>query len=232
MEASSVRRLLRIRSSRIRPAESSTRRIQKGSCRMPPVASVAKAEAISSGLTPEVPRATDGTEASGLLIPQRRAASITAPVPDALHQLGGDRVHAAGQRALQDHRPLVLAAEVPRRPGRLARNRDRHLAVHEHRRRAQPRLLKGGVIEEGLEPGPGQPVVLNGAVVFGFAVIPAAHQRPHRSGVSLDRHQRRLRVGAGIAADRRRDFEDLIQLLQTALDGFDGPAPAAGGPRW
>jgi len=44
---------------------------------MPPVARLAKAAAISKGLTPEVPRATEGTGASGLLIPQRRAVSMT-----------------------------------------------------------------------------------------------------------------------------------------------------------
>ena len=48
---------------------------------MPPVANVANAAAISSGLTPEVPRATECTGASGLRMPQRRATSMTAAGP-------------------------------------------------------------------------------------------------------------------------------------------------------
>ena len=81
MPASSVRWPRTICSSNTRPSGSSMRRIQNGSCRTPPVANVPNAEAISRGLTPEVPSASEYTGVKSLLIPQRRATSINASGP-------------------------------------------------------------------------------------------------------------------------------------------------------
>jgi len=52
-----------------------------------------------------------------LLIPQRRATSMTAWGPIRSTSCGRDRVDTMRQRTLEDHRAFIFAAEVPRVQG-------------------------------------------------------------------------------------------------------------------
>ena len=65
------------------PSGASMRVTSRGFTRMPPFANGAYAATSSTGVTPSAPSAIDGTGVSGLVMPLRRAAAITAASPTA-----------------------------------------------------------------------------------------------------------------------------------------------------